>query len=111
MGKGLYSTPKAIYEVTHGKVWDDDQCKWIKYNLSMDTQKYLTMDDKAYLEYIDSLNESSCDPNSPTAERPDSSSKVVKDRALYDILGVEPNATASDIKESILYSGNKIKRP
>ena len=100
IGSGLYSTPRAIYEYSLGKAWDDDQCQWITYNLPMNTQTYLSMDDKTYLEQVENTNKSSTDTDTPKIDQTQSSTKIVKDKALYDILGVEPSASTGDIKKA-----------
>ena len=102
MIKGFFTAPRAVYESLLGKFWDDNRGCWLKYNLSVDTNLYLSMDDKTYLEHVENTNKSSIDTNAPKIDQTqtETSTKIVKDKALYDILGVEPSASAGDIKKA-----------
>ena len=102
MIKGFFTAPRAVYESLLGKFWDDNRGRWFKYNLSVDTNLYLSMDDKTYLEHVENTNKSSIDTNAPKIDQTqtETSTKIVKDKALYDILGVEPSASAGDIKKA-----------
>jgi len=69
--RGVFATPRALLETTYGKHWDQYKRKWRVCNL---------LRDKTELRAL----------VSPT----------VKDRYLYDLLGVEPNVTHVALKKA-----------
>jgi hypothetical protein len=105
---GLVRTPAAIVQGSLGKEWDEDTQEWIYYDLEKDKEKILNLSDEEFIKQISQGNsmaqilgphetvtsESQIKDDGPRAK------KNVQDRIFYDVLGVEPEATASEIKKA-----------
>lgn len=111
---GLIRTPAAMIHATMGKEWDEDLQEWTYYDLSQDSSRTLGISEEEFLAAI-KKGESMASILGPTqtveqmpGDRATGSAsrggavgkKNVADRALYDILGVEPEATSAEIKKA-----------
>ncbi len=97
-----------------GKHWDEDAQEWISYDLMAETKKLSTMTDEEFIAIVKdrgSAHEAfSISPAStfrttasehPSAEATTAGPKKnLLDRDLYDALGVEPEASAAEIKKA-----------
>lgn len=102
---GLARTPEAVLAGIVGNEWDPDTREFINYNLQLDAQRTLVSEEEflAAFKRTGSLAGALKGASGSAVEGAESemeSTKSVADRTLYDILGVEPNASASDIKKS-----------
>ena len=77
IGRGIANTPGAIKAKMDDKVWDEEKRVWILYNLKEEADIVLKEDLDAQII-----------------------SSKVKEREFYDLLGVEPTATNSEIKKA-----------
>jgi hypothetical protein len=108
---GTIKTPSWIYnKVLLRKTWDDDSGEWIYDDLEKEKEKF-SISEEEFLQkatesqnnrkYLFSINSHPLGPSSSavteSAPRP---KKNVADRHLYDILGVEPEATQPEIKKA-----------
>jgi len=101
VGSGIISTPAAITGLVLGKDWDTDRRHWVTYNLSEDTSKYMNMTDEDYLESLKSSSKVDTEESKIDGNRKKyTKNRNVKDTALYDILQVDPSASASEIKKA-----------
>jgi hypothetical protein len=80
---GLCNTPDAIAARMDGKVWDSEQRVW------GEEVPVLKLESLAALEQL------LAEPETRAARK-----RPVKETALYDLLGVEPDATAVQIKKA-----------
>mmetsp|Transcript_23585 Transcript_23585/g.39300 ORF Transcript_23585/g.39300 Transcript_23585/m.39300 type:complete len:664 (+) Transcript_23585:76-2067(+) len=112
---GLIRTPTAIYSLGLGKEWDKDAEEWIHYDMTVESELLLGINEEEFIRKVEEdktaptsvyspLNAKSNQQNSgnkdsdvPSENRP---KKNVLDRQYYDTLGVEPEATASEIKKA-----------
>ena len=90
VGRGLINSAEAIAESSGGKDWDQEKREWYFYNLEEETAKV-----RALCEFSDD------DPAAATARSSArGGGRNVKDTKYYDLLGVEPDASADKIKKS-----------
>lgn len=100
---GICHTPGTILARLEGKEWDDRQEEWNFYNLKEEAALVLNMNAQSYIEFTKSSGSS--DKRLPKASVPKSNSsaapsRVVKETALYEALGVGTQATAVQIKKA-----------
>ena len=99
MGRGLFNTPFAIRETYLGNEWDNEKNCWIEHDLPECYKNIGLMTDEEFI----SQNNKSTSSNRASSKNNDLENKVdrvVKDKALYNILEVEPNATPTEIKKA-----------
>lgn len=114
---GLFRTPQAVAGIITGKDWDEDAREWKKYDLQEEYNLLGSLSEQEFLEAV-KANGSATSVYSTQQQskgtwtssifnkKEDSvaEKKVVKknvmDREYYDILGVEPEATSSEIKKA-----------
>ena len=125
IGTGLIRTPTAMVNSAMGKEWDDIKQNWDFYDLKKESDIILDVSEEKFLKFMKgggSLclllnngniklstdisdnnnsnsntieNESNHHKNQPVVEK-----KNIVDRTLYDVLGVEPEATSVEIKKA-----------
>jgi hypothetical protein len=126
---GLVRTPSAIYHSCHGKHWDEDAEEWNHYNFEVERDKIFNVSEEEFIRryaqqkrqnknsqspfsinhHLETANGAGGGSGVPSGlhgtgeeemsveERP---KKNIVDRELYDILGVEPEATPGEIKKA-----------
>jgi hypothetical protein len=126
---GLLRTPNAIYSSSLGKQWDKDADLWVTYDMQVEKELLLNIKEERFVEiiaekgsaksvYRSQTDHASSNGNPSDGQTSSSSSsgtapaavkkKHVEDRALYDILGIEPEATSSEIKKAYYLKVNVI---
>ena len=113
IGCGLARTPNAIFSSCKGKDWDDDLQRWKYVDLKKEEKDILSISEADFARYLkegqevkDILDHDARKGHSDGRETAESAAaedrpkKIVSDRALYDVLGIEPEATTSEIKKA-----------
>ena len=85
-------TPEAIKNLNSGKIWDEESRAWILYNLNEEARTVLALSEEEWCKQNGvSLSDSE-------GEKRKSSGAVESE--LYDVLGVQPDASQGDIKKA-----------
>jgi DnaJ-domain-containing protein 1 len=104
IGRGLINTPGSVSSSSSGMYWDEETRQWIMYNLREEADRYLHMSDEEYLRSVSAMKDSEfaeANPNlNPEEAAAAAPHRKVKDTELYDVLGVSPSSTASEIKKA-----------
>ena len=98
IGRGIYHTPGSVSAISSGKEWDDERREWYIYNLEEESKAVLTVSEEDFLKSI-KVDPASTKEGAGETESTREARKVV-DTEFYDALGVEPNATAGEIKKA-----------
>lgn len=102
---GLLRTPGSIYATASGGDWDGEASEFVQYDLAIDAEKSI-ISDEAFLDaYEKSGNSMATIFGSNSQALVETKPKIVakkqiNDRALYDVLGIEPEASPAEIKKS-----------
>lgn len=110
IGRGIANTPTAIAASMSGKDFNAETREWVVYNLPAEADAVLSLSDEEFMATLhrtsahNSLDETSHrdggDRSSQRTSVRDAPSKVVADRELYDVLGVDPAASQAEIKKA-----------
>jgi len=120
---GLIRTPVAVYSLANGKEWDKDAEEWIHYDMAIEGDLLLGTTEEAFIAHVKekksarqiyspSHKQSTIVAGSDSANETGEAPRVVKkkhvlDRAFYDVLEVEPEATAGEIKKAYYVKAKK----
>ena len=128
LAMGVVRTPASIMGYLGGKDWDDLACEWVYTDLKEEANLILNMTDEEFLKkveqaggvsyafssfsdfspeaagatrqsYVETGESSNTSTTGGTSES-QASKKNLKDRTLYDVLGVEPDASPAAIKKA-----------
>jgi hypothetical protein len=101
---GLFRTPTAVYSLSEGKEWDKDAEIWLHYSMQAEQDSLLSLSEDQFVERVGEQKTPreiyASVAKEPAAEEGARPKKVVADRALYDVLGVEPEASSAEIKKA-----------
>lgn len=101
---GLIRTPGSVVSLATGQDWDSDTSEFVHYDLKIDAEKTLITDEEFLVALKSSGSMSGVFGSNSTALTRTEDRKLGKknlaDRQLYDVLGVEPEATPAEIKKS-----------
>lgn len=110
---GLVRTPGAIFHSVQGKEWDEDAEEWNLYDLQAEAQKLNNLTEDEFISRLNANenataifslggkeNNASSNADAENSSKSNRPKKNVVDREMYDILGVEPEATAAEIKKA-----------
>lgn len=101
MGRGVANTPSAIRNKANGMEWNSETREWYIYYLEEEKKEYLDKTEEQFLADLKAKGGASSFGNAFTdAKNEMGGSREVKDTELYDVLGVQPSATQSEIKKA-----------
>ena len=121
VGRGIANAPGAAMARSEGCDWDEELKQWVLYDLKVDAEKQMSMDEEDFITELRKKEASKKeaarkaaidageDPDTENAAGASPSRKdvKVKDTSLYDVLGVAPDASASDIKKAYYLAARK----
>mmetsp|Transcript_22556 Transcript_22556/g.45386 ORF Transcript_22556/g.45386 Transcript_22556/m.45386 type:complete len:612 (+) Transcript_22556:55-1890(+) len=96
IGRGIYNTPGSVSAISAGKDWDEEKRVWYVYNLETEANEVMNMTEEEFLKSIKHVDPAK-DGEGGEAKR---EARKVVDTEFYDVLGIESNATAADIKKA-----------
>jgi len=125
MGRGIWNTPESISASREGKEWDPRKREWYVYSLKEEAEKVLNETEEEFLKKkkeekmrkVEEAESKGSDAipgmdNSANAadgqEEAKMPSRHVKDKAYYDLLEVETNATPGQIKKAYYLKARKL---
>jgi hypothetical protein len=106
IGRGIYNTPGSVSAISAGKDWDDEKREWYIYNLEEESKAILSISEEDFLKGLkakagpdakDAAGGASGEGSESSSRR---ESRKVADTEYYDVLGIESNATAGEIKKA-----------
>ena len=86
MGRGAFNQVEAIQKSKENQDWDHKNRKWYTYNLKEEAEHILNMKEEDFM-------------GKDKLQQTNSAKNKVKDMAYYDLLGVDSNASQSQIKK------------
>uniref|UniRef100_A0A7S2SMW4 J domain-containing protein n=1 Tax=Mucochytrium quahogii TaxID=96639 RepID=A0A7S2SMW4_9STRA len=103
VGRGLFYTPEAIMENNEAKEWDAEKREWYTYDLNEEAARVLGQSEE---DFVKKQNEAM---EGKEGQKPVSvpGARHVKETEYYDLLGVEPTATAAQIKKGYYLKAKK----
>jgi hypothetical protein len=122
LGLGLVRTPYAMYHISMGQQWDKDAEEWINYDMSVESDILLGISEEKFIAHQKENKEvkklySVAEKEKQRAEQGNDGTegenakpvpkKNLLDRSFYDALGVEPEATAAEIKRAYYVEARK----
>ena len=117
IGRGVYNAPGAYMAKKEGMDWDDDKKEWFMYNLKDEAGEVMAMDEDTFVANLrekeaarkEARRRASVEAGTPLPEEaePKKRSDNVKEKALYDLLGVAPSATPGEIKKAYYIAAKK----
>jgi len=97
--RGAVQTPFSAHAAMSGKQWDKEKGVWIKYSLPDEEAEVAV----AEAEFAAKLAEKRAERKKRRA-----ASSGVEDTSFYDLLGVSPDATSSEIKRAYLGTARRL---
>eukprot|EP00934_Nitzschia_sp_Nitz4_P008129 Nitzschia sp. Nitz4//scaffold278_size24532//14220//16395//NITZ4_008377-RA/size24532-augustus-gene-0.12-mRNA-1//1//CDS//3329545381//8119//frame0 len=98
--RGVVNSAEAVSSSSKGMVWDDQSREWVYYRLDDDAEQVKQLWDKQQ-KTRGNAGSSSSNPSSSLSRR------NVKDDTYYKLLGVETNATQTEIKKAYYVKARK----
>ncbi len=95
--RGIYNTPEAIYSKIDGKIWDNENKKWILYNLKDESKKILGESEE---DFISKLKEKNLFKGIGNEEESEINQLLIKDTEYYNILEIDTNSNQDQIKSA-----------
>ena len=119
IGYGIVRTPGAILAAVDGKDWDEMAQEWVFSDLKEDARNTLSLSEEEYLRQLkaggsskavfSAFNHGTTIDDAPGNANDDTprEARDVRERGLYDVLGVEPDATPAQIKKAYYIQARK----
>jgi len=98
--RGVLNTPEAITQRRAGKVWDEDSRQWVVYDLQEQAREVLGLTEEEWCEQHGLTASGQRHKEGKAAKEARKAGQKVKETELYDLLEVEPDATAAEIKKA-----------
>ena len=101
LGRGLYNTPEAVVERGKGKVWDEDTRQWVVFDLNEEAREVLAVSEEDWCKQhgIKAAGE---------RDGPSGRAGQVKETELYDVLGVESDASSAAIRKAYFVKAKEL---
>ena len=107
IGRGVINTAEAVSAAVGGeKDWDEDQRKWIRYNLQEDAAKASAKSDADFLH--EEKQKYATSHVHKDEKNVASSGRTVADNTYYDVLGVSTDASRSQIRKAFYHNARKM---
>ena len=99
VGRGVANSMEAVTASHAGMQWDSDKREWIMYHLNAEREEVERLEQELLQKHTTKNGTASAASSLDT--------KVVKDRQYYDLLGVSPSATSSEMKKAYYKEARK----
>lgn len=97
IGQGCYHTPGAVNAMSAGKEWDEENHRWILYNLKEEAATVMEISEEDFIAKLLSGQDLYAEPKSGEGSEKEKSSRKVASTEYYDILGVGTDATPAEV--------------